>query len=93
MAIGQLIEAPGQTQEQYDQVLQEIGVSGTQLAPAPGHLVHFAGPSNGGWMVVNVWESKEQADRFFAEKMAPARKKLGLGELQVREFPVYRLAR
>ena len=91
MAFAQVIEAPGTTAEKYEEVLREIGISGAELFP--GHLVHFAGPVNGGFAIVNVWESKEAADRAHA-KVMPARQKLGLPEARITaEFPVYRLAK
>ncbi len=91
MAIASLSETPGGTREQYDQVIREVGLSGSQLAP--GQLVHFAGPTANGWQVVNVWESQEAADSWMNEKVAPARQKAGLAEPVITVFPVHRLAK
>ena len=91
MAVAQVIENPGGTQEQYEQVIQAIGVTGSQLAP--GQLVHFAGPVEGGWRVVNVWESQEVADKFWNEKVKPARQQAGLPDVEPTSFPVHRLAK
>ena len=92
MAIASVIETPGGTREQYDQVIREVGLTGSQLAP--GQLVHFAGPTAGGWQVVNVWESQEAADKWMKEKVNPARQKAGMPEpLQPKVFPVHRLAK
>jgi hypothetical protein len=89
MAIAQVVESPGGTKEQYEQVMQEIGLSGPQLAP--GQLVHIAGPVEGGWQVVNVWESQEAADKFFNEKVKPARQKAGMSDQEPKSFPVHNL--
>ena len=91
MAIAILSESPGGTKEQYEQVIREIGLTGSQLAP--GQLVHFAGPVAGGWQVVTVWESQEVADKFMTEKVNPARQKAGLAAPQNKLFPVHRLAK
>ena len=91
MAIAVVIETPGATKEQYEQVIRELGISGSQLAP--GALVHIAGPIAGGWQVVNVWESQEAADKW-NEKVLAARQKAGMPEsLPPTIFPVHRLAK
>jgi hypothetical protein len=89
MAVAQIADNPGGTKEQYEQVMQEIGLSGPELAP--GQLVHFAGPSEGGWQVVNVWESQEVAEKFFNEKVKPARQKAGMPDVAPKIFPVHNL--
>lgn len=46
--------------------------------PADGLIVHAAGPIESGIRSVDVWESKEHSDRFFAERLMPALGRLGL---------------
>jgi len=70
MAIGLIFEGPGVTQAQYEQALKEVAPDNKLL---PGMLFHVAGPTeNGGWRVVEIWESQEAADRFFREKLGQA---------------------
>ena len=91
MAIAVVIETPGGTKEQYEQVIRELGISGSQLAP--GQVVHFAGPVAGGWQVVNVYETQEAADKW-NEKVMAARQKAGMpAPLPPTIFPVHRLAK
>ncbi len=41
----------------------------------------MAGPSpNGGWRVIEVWESKEAADRFYGERLGPALQAAGVSD-------------
>lgn len=40
--------------------------------PIRGLIVHVAGPCEAGVRSVDVWESKELSDRFFAERLMPA---------------------
>ena len=47
-------------------------------APADGLIVHTAGPSDAGTRVVDVWESKEHADRFFRDRILPALAAVGV---------------
>ena len=89
MAYALIVESPGGTKEQYEQVIQETGQAGEQLAP--GQLVFFAGPVEGGWRVVNVWESQETAEKFFNEKVKPARQKAGMPDVEPKIFPVHNL--
>jgi hypothetical protein len=49
MAIAQLFEIPGGTQEQYDAVIEEID---SDLLP--GQVFHLAGPMEDGWWVLDV---------------------------------------
>ncbi len=57
--------------------------------PVKGQIVHAAGPSPNGIYSLDVWESKEDADRFFAERLMPAVASLGIAggpPLSVQEF-------
>lgn len=69
MAFGLIFEGPGVTQAQYEQV-KEVVAPGNKLIP--GMLYHAAGPGQQGWCVVEIWESKEAAERFQREKLAQA---------------------
>jgi hypothetical protein len=46
---------------------------------APGHLAMIAGETDGALHVVDVWESKADADRFTAEQLFPALSRTGRG--------------
>jgi hypothetical protein len=73
MAIAMLIDNPSGSQELYEQLRTEIGLD----RPAGG-TVHLAGPSpTGGWRVIEVWDSVEEASRFLTEQFAPALKAVG----------------
>ncbi len=66
MAVGLIFNGAGVTKAQYDQVRNEVA-PGNKLPS--GMLYHAGGPKEGGWCVVEVWESQEAADRFFKEKL------------------------
>jgi quinol monooxygenase YgiN len=61
-------EVKGQTQEGYDHMLVALAES---IKQAPGFILHTAHPVDGGWRVIEVWESKETANQFFAKHVAP----------------------
>jgi hypothetical protein len=93
MSIAEVIELPRGSKEKYDEVIKEAGLSGSQLAP--GQLVHFAGPlQGGGWQIFNVWESQAASDEW-EKVLRPARVKAGLPDTipPTKVFEVYRLAK
>ncbi len=68
MAIALIVDNPEGSQEVYDKVRGQLGLD----APAGG-IFHLAGPSpNGGWRVLEVWESEDDARRFREERLLPA---------------------
>jgi hypothetical protein len=77
-----LVDNPEGSQEIYDKVRAHIGLD----APAGG-ILHIAGPSpNGGWRVIEVWESEEDAQRFFKERLEPAFDAVGLSQRPTPQF-------
>ena len=68
MAVAMMVDNPEGSQETYERVREQLG-----LAKPAGGIFHVAGPSpNGGWRVIEVWESEEDARRFVAERLLPA---------------------
>ena len=87
MAVAMMVENPHGSREVYEKIRAQLGLQ----RPAGG-IFHIAGPSpNGGWRVIEVWESEEEADRFFRERFMPALQALGLtGPAPKRElWPVH----
>jgi hypothetical protein len=73
MAVAMLIDNPNGSKEIYEQLRERIGLD----KPAGG-IFHVAGPSpNGGWRVIEIWESEEAAKRFLAERLGPAAEAVG----------------
>jgi hypothetical protein len=85
MAIALMITIPGVTQEQYDKVVEQLGESRLSY----GHLSRLTGPSDDGWCVVDVWESRAGFDRFMSERVGGLLGREGWPEPQVTEFAVY----
>jgi hypothetical protein len=46
--------------------------------PIKGLILHGGGPSPRGVYSLDVWETKEDSERFFAERMMPALEQLGI---------------
>jgi hypothetical protein len=64
------------TQELYQATLDRVIPDPSK--PPTGLIAHFGAPKEeGGWQVVDVWESEEVFRRFLEEQLIPAAKDLG----------------
>jgi hypothetical protein len=62
-----LVDNPEGSREIYEKVREQLGMD----RPAGG-IFHLAGPSpTGGWRVLEVWDSEEEAMRFRDERLLP----------------------
>ncbi len=60
---------PGATEEQYRTTLAAVHPAG---GLPEGQTYHAAGPTEGGILIVAIWDSKESADRFVGEVLMPS---------------------
>lgn len=72
MPIGVLIEIPGCSAEQYDQVVNAIGLAPPRPILPRGLRSHVGGPTPEGWRVFDVWETREDYEQFAREHVGPA---------------------
>jgi hypothetical protein len=90
MAVGLRIKFAGATQEQYETTNSHVGV---EQDPPEGLIFHAAGPVEGGWGVIDFWESREHFDRFLEDRLGPGIQELGdrapQGPPDIKEFPVH----
>jgi len=59
---------PGASEKEYR---DEVTAVHPQGELPKGQIYHAAGQSDGGVLIVTVWDSKESADRFIAEALMP----------------------
>ena len=57
---------PFSSVDQFDKVMSHVG------SEPEGLQARYVGTTDGGVRVVSVWESKDHADRFIAERLGPA---------------------
>lgn len=98
MAVGLVIQFDGVGPEQYEQVMQELGLALHDDSGANwprGIVSHAAGArTDGGWTVVDVWESQDAFDRFFESRLGPAFGAVGtLPQPTISRFDVHNLYR
>jgi len=60
---------PGGTEDQYRATLAAVH---PQDGLPDGQTFHAAGPTEGGYLIAVLWDSKESADRFLSETLMPA---------------------
>jgi hypothetical protein len=94
MAVGIRIRFEGGTQEQYDAVHAVMGIDQN---PPLGMIFHAAGPIDGGWGVIDFWESREAFDQFVSGQLHSALQELGdrafTSPPDIKQFPVHHLTR
>jgi hypothetical protein len=90
MAVGLRMKFPGGTQQQYDATHAHLN---TESDPPQGLIFHSAGPIEGGWGIIEFWESRDAFDRFVTERLQRTIGELGSqalsGPPDIKEFPVY----
>jgi hypothetical protein len=85
MAIAQVHELSGMTSDTYQQAIRELKLSG----PPPGSLVHLAGPMEGGWRIIEVWESEQTANAFYGSaQFQQMTQRLGVPQPNITSWPI-----
>lgn len=89
MAIAVVLDFPGGTLDQYDQVCSKMGL--TPGGPGPkGALSHWVAATADGIRVTDVWRTREQFDEFAATQIGPFSAEVGLpGPPEVAVFEVH----
>jgi hypothetical protein len=82
------MKLPGVTQEQFDAAHDHINPERTT---PKGLVFHSSGPIDGGWGVIDFWESRDDFDAFqgrIQEGVAAAGIEMQ-GAPDIKEFPVH----
>lgn len=86
MAIAILMEFADVEPGKYDAVVADLNLGGKA---APGGIFHVAGPIEGGWRIVDVWDSQEVFDAFMRDRLAALLQKHGVPQPRVSVWPVH----
>jgi hypothetical protein len=76
MAVAVVMDFEG-TLDQYDQVLEKMGLSQGGDMP-DGGISHWVTKTDNGFRVTDLWESREQFERFAQEQIGPYAGEVGL---------------
>jgi hypothetical protein len=74
MSVLVIAEAPGVTAEQDQAIMQALNLEGD---PPAGARARLAGPTETGWRIVSLWDSRESFDAFVRDRLTPALEKAG----------------
>lgn len=58
---------PGMGMNDYQSIVSRVGDQ-----PVAGRTAHYVGTENGSLVIVDVWQSRGDADRFAVERLFPA---------------------
>ena len=81
----------GVSQEQFDAAHDQIN---PDRSSPPGMLFHTSGPIDGGWGIIDFWESRADFDGFLEGRIQPG---IAASEVQmqgppdIKEFPVHEI--
>lgn len=91
MAIARVFDGKGWTAQQFDELnarlISKLGLEAGQSAP--GVLFHWSTVTDDGIRVVDVYESREAADRLAQEAIGPIAGELGLSMPEITEHDVH----
>jgi hypothetical protein len=77
MAVAIQMDFKGTTLDQYDQVIEKMGFS-PRAAGAPHGLFHWVTETDDGIRVVDVWDSKEEFEKFAQDQIGPLTQSVGV---------------
>jgi hypothetical protein len=84
MAVVFVHQGPSVTKERYEEAVRLVAGGKSRLEtpadwPVEGLLAHIAGEAEGGFRIVDVWES-EEACRRFGDRIMPILKEVGIDD-------------
>ena len=93
MAVVLVQQGPSLTQERYEEIVRKVSDGKSRMEspsdwPVAGLLVHTAGQAEGGFRVVDVWESEEACNQF-GEILAPILKEVGVDDAPVQIYQAH----
>lgn len=88
MAIARIFDGKGWAPEQYDALIDKMNLEGRS---GPGVPFHWAAATPDGMRAVDVYESREAADRLVQERVGPAAAKLRLPLPEITEYEIHAL--
>ena len=79
----------GATLDQYDQIIQKMGLT-PGGATSPGGISHWVAQTDEGIRVVDVWETQDANDKHAAEEIGPYAAEAGITEApEMRVYEVH----
>ncbi len=81
-----VFEASDMNQEAYDKSMKALNQESLDDSAPEGLIAHLAGPRpEGGWRVLDLWESEEAADAYYTAELF--QKGVGSAPFDIQAFP------
>jgi hypothetical protein len=77
VAVAVQMDFDSATLDQYDEICRKMGLTPQGPGPA-GAISHFATTTASGLRVVDVWQTKEQFEKFAQEQIGPFSQEVGI---------------
>jgi hypothetical protein len=75
MTVVSTLDVTDLTASEYRAVMDELGV---ERSPEGGIYLHLTTPIDSGFRIVEIWDQKENFDRFVEHRLVPANEAIGL---------------
>jgi hypothetical protein len=75
MTVVSTLDVTGLTASEYRAVMDELGV---EQRPEGGIYLHLTTPIDFGYRIVEIWDEKDNFDRFVERRLAPANEAIGV---------------
>ena len=85
MSVLVIAEVPGGTAEQDKAIVEALNLEGD---PPAGARARLAGPTETGWRIISLWDSRESFDAFFRDRLTPALERAGRSVPQFEFWPI-----
>ena len=87
MTVVSTLDVTDLTASEYRAVMDELGV---ERRPESGIYLHLTTPTDFGYRIVEIWDDKENFDRFVERRLAPANRAIGLDrETEITVTPLH----
>lgn len=80
-----IAEAPGGTAELDKAMMEALNLAAD---PPQGARVRLAGPTETGWRIVSLWDSRESFDAFLRDRLTPALERAGRSIPEFEFWPI-----
>ena len=89
MTVVSTLDVTDLTTPEYRAVMDELGV---EQRPEGGIYLHLTTPTGFGYRIVEIWDEKENFDRFVKRRLAPANEAVGVDRAtEITVMPLHNL--
>ena len=88
MAMAFELKFAGGTTQQYDEVIKAMGFRPRGIAAEHAYF-HWVAKTGNGLVVVDVWDSQAEFDKFAQEKIGPLTAKAGLAPPEITAYQIH----